>query len=163
VTDEAPASEDTVTMVATWTDPAAIELLETSLPHVTHLKPLWERIRVKIVDGRACIGLPLSAKVTDETCDNHARHLYSLFNLLGVPLVPSPMALQRITLEDGDMRPLFYVDPKEEKEKAKAAAAAAAAAAAEAAAEAEAAEAAEAGIEAGTEAGTEAAEIAEDA
>jgi hypothetical protein len=132
-------------MVATWTDPAAVELLEAALPLTTHLKPLWERIRVKVEDQRACVGLPISAKVTDETCDNHARHFWSLLNLLGVPLVPSPMALQRIEVDAEGVRPLFYIDPKEEKDKekarlkAEAAAAAAAAAALEEEAEAEAA------------------------
>ena len=129
---EEPADRaELVTMVATWTDPAAVELLEAALPHTTHLKPLWERIRVKVESQRACVGLPISAKVTDETCDNHARHFWSLLNLLGVPLVPTPMGLQRLEVEGEGLRPLFYVDPKEEKEKEKARVKAEAAAAAE--------------------------------
>ncbi len=139
MSEEATERAEMVTMVATWTDPAAVELLETAIPNMTHLKPLWERIRVKVEDGRALVGLPISAKVTDETCDNHARHFWSLLNLLGVPLVPSPMALKRLEVDLLELRPLFYIDPKEEKEKEKArlkaeAAAEAAAAAAEAAA-----------------------------
>ena len=137
MSEEPNAEPGLVTMVATWTDPAAVELLEAALPHTTHLKPLWERIRVKVEEQRALVGLPISAKVTDETCDNHSRHFWSLLNLLGVPLVPSPMALKRMEVDGADLRPLFYIDPKEEKEKekaplkAEAEAAAAAAAAAE--------------------------------
>lgn len=144
MTEEAPERAEPVTMVATWTDPAAVELLEAALPHTTHLKPLWERIRVLVEDQRALVGLPISAKVTDETCDNHARHFWSLLNLLGVPIVPSPMALKRLEVDGEGLRPLFYIDPKEEKEKEKARLKAeAAAAAAEVAEAAEAAEGAE--------------------
>ena len=108
------------TMVGIWTEPTAVELLETALPNTTHLKPLWERIRVTEADGRAWVDLPITAKVTDENADNHARHLYSLLNLLGVPLVPSPMALERAEFEPDSLRPLHYIDPKVEKEKEKA-------------------------------------------
>jgi len=141
--DEVEEPEDLgvdVTLMAAWTDPAAITLLEQALPNTSHLKPLWERIRVHIVDGRACVGLPIASKVNDETCDNHARHLYSLLNLLGVPLATSPMALIQVVVNSKQLRPLHYVDPRVEKEKEKARlkalAAEAAAAAAEAAAEA---------------------------
>lgn len=133
--------EVTAVMVGVWTAPTAIELLEAAIIEATHLKPLWERIRVEVIDDRAWVGLPITSKVTDENADNHARHFFSLLNLLGVPLAPSPMALERRELvDDGNLKPLFYLDPKVEKEKEKArlAAEAAAAAAAEAEAEAEA-------------------------
>ncbi len=133
-----------ITMMVTWTDPAAIELLEAAIANAGHLKPLWERIRVREEpDGRALVGVPVSNKVTQETCDNHARHFYSLLNLLGVPLVPSPMSLQRLDVADAaTVRPLHFEDPKaaakaakaaEKVAKAEAAAAAAALAAAAAA------------------------------
>jgi len=112
-----------VTMMGCWTDPAAVELLESSLVHATHLKPLWERILVKEDDGRVCIGLPLATKVTEDNLDNHARHFWSLLNLLGLPLVPSPMALDQVEFPRDQLRPLHYIDPKAEKAAAKAAAA----------------------------------------
>ncbi len=102
--------EGSSTMMGTWTQPEAIELLEEALNHASHLKPLWERIRVKEEGGRSLIGLPISSKVTDDTCDNHARHLWSLLNVLGLPLVPSPMALQRFDVDEDDLRPLIYVN-----------------------------------------------------
>ena len=121
--------ENAVVMVGVWTEPTAIELLETAIPNATHLKPLWERIRVEVIDDRAWIGLPITNKVTDENADNHARHFYSLLNLLGVPLAPSPMSLERRELTDETpLKPLFYLDPKVEKEKEKARLAAEAAA-----------------------------------
>lgn len=131
-----PNLDSQTVLVGTWTEPTAIELLEAALYNTTHLKPLWERIRVQIVDGRAWVGMPITSKVTDENADNHARHFYSLLNLMGVPLVPSPMALERLEVPTEDLKPLHYIDPKVEKEKEKERARAAAAAAA-AAAEAE--------------------------
>ncbi|MEE2829466.1 MAG: hypothetical protein VX498_09770 [Myxococcota bacterium] len=114
-------TDDQVMMSGTWTESAAIELLEAALPNTTHLKPLWERIRVYRKDNACWVGLPITAKVSDEAADNHARHLYSLLNLLGVPLVPSPMALERLVVERDELAPLHYIDPRVEKEKAKAA------------------------------------------
>ena len=118
---DAPDGEDELTtvMIGTWTEPTAVQLLETAIPNATHLKPLWERIRVQIVDDRAWVGLPITSKVTDENADNHARHFYSLLNLLGVPLAPSPMSLERHDAPPEDLKPLFYLDPKVEKEKEK--------------------------------------------
>ena len=130
-----PEADTRVVMIGTWTEPTAITLLEAAIPNITHLKPLWERIRVLIVDDRAWVGLPITNKVTDENADNHARHLYSLLNLLGVPLAASPMSLERHEAFPEDLAPLFYLDPKVEKEKEKARLAAIAAAAAAAAAE----------------------------
>jgi hypothetical protein len=111
-TEEEATGPQPVTMMSVWTDPAAVELLESSLINATHLKPLWERILVKEEDGRACIGLPVATKVTDDNCDNHARHFYSLLNLLGLPLVPSPMALDRLEFDRSEVRPLHFEDPK---------------------------------------------------
>lgn len=102
--------EGATTVMGTWTQPEAIELLEEALNHAGHLKPLWERIRVKDEGTRSLIGLPISSKVTDDTCDNHARHLWSLLNVLGLPLVPSPMALQRIEVDEAELRPLIFVN-----------------------------------------------------
>ncbi len=102
-------------MMGTWTRPEAIDLLEEALPHAAHLKPLWERIVVKVEDGKALIGLPITSKVTDDTCDNHARHLHSLLRLLGLPLVRSPMALDRITTTSLNLRSLKYEPPAKEK------------------------------------------------
>ena len=103
--------ELTTMMIGTWTEPTAVQLLETAIPNATHLKPLW--------DDRAWVGLPITSKVTDENADNHARHFYSLLNLLGVPLAPSPMSLERHSAAPEDLKPLFYLDPKVEKEKEK--------------------------------------------
>jgi hypothetical protein len=114
-----PEAGNRIVMIGTWTEPTAITLLEAAIPNVTHLKPLWERIRVLVVDDRAWVGLPITAKVTDENADNHARHLYSLLNLLGVPLAASPMSLERHEADPEDLAPLFYLDPKVEKEKEK--------------------------------------------
>lgn len=104
-----------VVVMGKWTRLEAIDLLEEALPNATHLKPLWERIMVKEEDGKALIGLPVTSKVTDDTCDNHARHLYSLLNLLGLPIVRSPMALDRITTSNEGLRPLHYTPPAKEK------------------------------------------------
>jgi len=136
IIDDLEPEENTRTvMIGTWTEPTAVQLLETAIPNATHLKPLWERIRVQIIDDRAWVGLPITAKVTDENADNHARHFYSLLNLLGVPLAPSPMSLERHEAEPEELKPLFYLDPKVEKEKEKRRLAEEAARAAEAAAE----------------------------
>lgn len=104
-----------VAVMGTWTQPEAIDLLEESLPNHAHLKALWERIVVKIENDKALIGLPITSKVTDETRDNHARHLHSLLKLLGLPLVRSPMALDLIATDGADLRPLHYEAPAKQK------------------------------------------------
>ena len=113
--DDTELPEGEVLVMGVWTRPEAIDLLEEALPHVEHLQPLWERIVVKVEDGKALVGLPVTSKITDETCDNHARHLHSLLRMLGLPLVKSPMALERITSLSEDLRPLHYVPPERDK------------------------------------------------
>jgi len=115
-------------MIAAIIDPAAIALVEESLHHATHLRPLWERLLVgeEPEQGRTILGMPMSNKVTSDTIENHSRHLFSLFNLLGVPLVSSPMMLQRFDVTRDAMRglngPAVRADKKKEKEAAAAAA-----------------------------------------
>ena len=112
---DASQSEEVV-MMGTWTRPEAVELIEDALPQAAHLRPLWERVLIKDAEGRSLIGLPLSSKVTEDTCDNHARHLWSLFNMLGLPLVTSPMALKRFRVPRSQLRPLNYDESKETKD-----------------------------------------------
>ncbi len=113
--DDAELPEGDVMVMGTWTRPEAIDLLEDALPNAAHLQPLWERIVVKLEDGKALVGLPITSKVTDENCDNHARHLHSLLRMLGLPLVSSPMALDRIRTSEAELRPLHYEAPEREK------------------------------------------------
>ena len=130
-----------VVLVAALSEQAAVDLIEAALPHATHLHPLWERILVGGYDGKMAIGVPITTKVTSDTIENHSRHLYSLLNLLGVPLVTSPMALSTVEIPRHGLRPLtgpVTNSSRKAAEKAAAKAAAAAAAAAEAGAEGEA-------------------------
>ena len=134
--------EGSVVLVAATIDPAAVILVEAALHHAPHLRPLWERLLVgeEPEQGRTVLGLPLSNKVTSDSIENHSRHLFSLFNLLGVPLVSSPMMLERFDVKRNALRTLNGPAPRSEKKKAaeaakKAAAAAEAAEAGEAAAE----------------------------
>jgi hypothetical protein len=113
--DEDQLPDGDVVVMGLWTRPEAIDVLEDALHQQPHLQPLWERIVVLVEEGRALIGLPITSKVTDETCDNHARHLHSLLRMLGLPLVKSPMALERIQVTDADLRPLNYEPPEREK------------------------------------------------
>jgi len=113
--DDGERPEDEVVVMGVWTRVEAIGLLEDALPLHAHLQALWERIVVKEEDGKALIGLPLTAKVTSETCDNHARHLFSLLRMLGLPVVTSPMALEQISTGAEGLRPLHYVPPEREK------------------------------------------------
>ena len=133
---EAPTTSDPepVVLIAALSEAAAVQLIEAALPHASHLRPLWERILVGEYDGQMAIGVPITSKVTTDTIENHSRHLYSLLNLLGVPLVTSPMALTIIEIQRSALRPLKGPISHSAR---KAAAAAAAAAAAEAEAEAE--------------------------
>jgi|GEM_PF-1970746 len=135
---EEVVEDGTLVLVAAVIDPAAVVLVEAALHNATHLRPLWERLLVgeEPEQGRTVLGLPLSHKVTSDSIDNHSRHLFSLFNLLGVPLVSSPMMLERFDVYSSAMRALKGPPARNEKKKA---AEAAAKAAAKAAAEAEAA------------------------
>ncbi|MBJ95397.1 MAG: hypothetical protein CMP23_13120 [Rickettsiales bacterium] len=129
------APEGALILVGAVIDPAAIVLVEASLHQATHLRPLWERLVVgeEPEQGRTVLGLPLSNKVTSDSIDNHSRHLFSLLNLLGVPLVTSPMMLERYDLERSSLRRLNGPAPRGDKKKKEAEAAAKAKAAAEAA------------------------------
>jgi len=155
----AEVDEDAMVMIAAVIDPAAIALVEESLHHATHLRPLWERLLVgeEPDEGRTILGMSMSNKVTSDTIENHSRHLFSLFNLLGVPLVSSPMMLQRFNVFRSAMRSLKGPAVRADKKKEKEAAAAAAAALAEAEAEAEAGEGAD-GADAGDSADAETSE-----
>ena len=137
---EEVVEDGTLVLVAAVIDPAAVVLVEAALHNATHLRPLWERLLVgeEPEQGRTVLGLPLSHKVTSDSIDNHSRHLFSLFNLLGVPLVSSPMMLERFDVYSSAMRALKGPPARNEKKKA-AEAAAKAAAEAEAAGETEAA------------------------
>ena len=104
-------------MVAVHTDPAAVGLLENAVANATHLKPMWERIRIKDEGDRVLIGVPVQNKVTQETCDNHARHFYSLLKLLGVPLAATPMAVEMFEVEVADIEPIPFDDPRDRKNK----------------------------------------------
>ncbi|MBN94010.1 MAG: hypothetical protein CL928_08040 [Deltaproteobacteria bacterium] len=127
--------DDVVVLVAALSEQAAVDLIEAALPHATHLRPLWERILVGGYDGQMAIGVPITTKVTSDTIENHSRHLYSLLNLLGVPLVTSPMALSTLEIPRSDLRALKGpITNSSRKAAEKAAAKAAEAAAAEAAA-----------------------------
>lgn len=146
--------EGSSVLVAAVIDPAAVVLVEAALHHATHLRPLWERLVVgeEPSEGRTVLGLPLSNKVTSDAIDNHSRHLFSLFNLLGVPLVSSPMMLERFDVPNSALRALKGPPARSEKKKIADAAAAAAKAAAEAEAGTEADPAAEPAAEAEAEA-----------
>jgi hypothetical protein len=126
--------ESLVVLVAAIIDPAAVVLVEAALHHATHLRPLWERLMVgeEPEEGRTVLGLPLSNKVTSDSIENHSRHLFSLFNLLGVPLVSSPMMLDRFDVKRSALRTLNGPAPRSEKKKAAEAAKKAEAAKAEA-------------------------------
>jgi len=112
--------EGSVVLVAATIDPAAVILVEAALHHAPHLRPLWERLLVgeEPEQGRTVLGLPLSNKVTSDSIENHSRHLFSLFNLLGVPLVSSPMMLDRFDVKRSAMRTLNGPAPRSEKKKA---------------------------------------------
>ena len=113
-------SEDLVVMVAAVIDPAAVALVEQALHHATHLRPLWERLLVgeEPEQGRTILGMLLSNKVTSDSIDNHSRHLFSLFNLLGMPLVSSPMMLERFDVERERLRTLNGPVARSDKKKA---------------------------------------------
>lgn len=97
-----------LTLIAAWTDKAAIDLLERALPAAAHLKPLWERLVVWDAGDRVAIGLPVPSRLNDDNFDNHARHVYSLFNVLGLPLVASPMGLERVEVPTAQTRSLYF-------------------------------------------------------
>ena len=119
-----PIEEETsviVTLVAARARLEDVALVESLLPHAMHLKPLWERMMTgQALDEReeeiTIIGLPISHKVTADTIDNHRRHLFSLFNLLGMELVTSPMALETFEIDSDLLRglkPYMPADPEE--------------------------------------------------
>ncbi len=92
----APLVDEEVTLVVAYTEPAAVQVLRASLLTASHLRPLWERLQVgNTLDGRTFVGVCVGSKVTGDTLDNHSRHLFSLFNMLGVPLISSPMMIER--------------------------------------------------------------------
>jgi hypothetical protein len=51
----------------------------------THLKAMWERLRVGKAGGVDFVGLPIGNKVNDDSIENHSRHLHSLLKLLDLP------------------------------------------------------------------------------
>ncbi len=136
----AKEESESLVMMAVLTEPLAVDLLLASLPDAMHLRPLWERLIIADLPECVAIGLPIANKVTRDSTENHRRHLFSLLNLLEVPLVSSPTHLHRIEVDRAAVRTDVAWPAAKPDKKKKAAEAAAKAAAAEDAGDAEAAD-----------------------
>ena len=106
-----PALEDRKTvekvqMIAVSVEIEAIHTLEERLAELLHLKPQWERLLVAESGGRCSIGLPLAAKVTADSAENQARHLFSLLTVLGVGMPEGPALVRRAEFPKPSIRPL---------------------------------------------------------
>jgi hypothetical protein len=138
--------DESLVMIAVLTEPLAVDLLLAALPEAMHLRPLWDRLVIVDLPDYVAIGLPIANKVTKDSIENHRRHLFSLLNLLEVPLASSPSHLHQLEVDRDQIRQ-DVAWPAAKPDKKKKAAEEAAKAAAKAAAEAE---------EAGTAEGSEA-------
>lgn len=83
-----------------------IEAIEATLADLLHLKPLWERLLVGEHDGRSVVGLAIGQKVTADSLENHARHLYSLLNVLGAVHGVGPGAIRKVDIPRARLRAL---------------------------------------------------------
>ncbi len=87
------------TLVVAYLEPEAVHLLECRLEDSLHLRPMWERMRTGDCDGRTFLGLPIATKVTNDTIENHARHLHSLLRLLDLRLTNSYMDVSTVKVD----------------------------------------------------------------
>ena len=90
MSEEAPPADpgmETVVVAFMGTDGA--QALAAAAANATHLKAMWERLRLGVAGGVDFVGIPIGNKVNDDSIENHSRHLHSLLRLLGVPLTTS--------------------------------------------------------------------------
>ncbi len=99
--------DEGTTLVVAYVDPDSIRLLEQRLEESLHLRPMWERIRTGESDGRAFLGLPVASKVTQDTVENHARHLHSLLRLMDLPISVTFDEVNTVEVEPGSLKPLY--------------------------------------------------------
>lgn len=85
-TPEDPGME---TLVVAFMGADGGEALASAASEATHLKAMWERLRVGKAGGVDFVGLPIGNKVNDDSIENHSRHLHSLLRLMGLPLTNS--------------------------------------------------------------------------
>lgn len=99
-------SHDLVPMILLPVDARDVSVMEGTLVDLLHLKPLWERLLVGEADGRTIVGLQVAQKVSADSLENHARHLYSLLHVLGASLSVGPGAIRRVDVPRARLRPL---------------------------------------------------------
>jgi len=87
-TTDATAPE-TETLVVAFMGDDGSEAVQAASVNATHLKAMWERLRVGKAGGVDFVGLPIGNKVNDDSIENHSRHLHSLLRLLGLPFTSS--------------------------------------------------------------------------
>lgn len=96
--------DESLVMIAVLTEPLAVDLLLAALPDAMHLRPLWDRLVIADLPDYVAIGLPIANKVTKDSIENHRRHLFSLLNLLEVPLASSPSHLHQVEIDRDQIR-----------------------------------------------------------
>lgn len=101
------------TLVVAFLEPEGVDLVEAKLVDSLHLRPMWERMRTGQSDGRTFLGLPIASKVTDDTVENHARHLHSLLRLLDLRLTTRFDEVATVEVETDGLRALEVLAPDE--------------------------------------------------
>lgn len=110
--------DESLVMIAVLTEPLAVDLLLAALPDAMHLRPLWDRLVIADLPDYVAIGLPIANKVTKDSIENHRRHLFSLLNLLEVPLASSPSHLHQVEIDRDQIRQdVAWPDAKPDKKK----------------------------------------------
>jgi len=88
--------------------------LQAAVGDATHLKAMWEKLRVGQAEGVDFVGVPIGNKVNDDSIENHSRHLHSLLHLMGVPLTKSHMDITKVVVPEATLEPIPEPEPASE-------------------------------------------------
>ncbi len=107
---ETEESEETLVVAFMGTDGRAA--LQEAAAEATHLKAMWEKLRLGQAEGVDFVGVPIGNKVNDDSIENHSRHLHSLLHLMGVPLTKSHMDITKVVVPEEILEPIPEPEPE---------------------------------------------------
>ena len=113
MSEEAPAEDPGMeTLVVAFMGTDGTEAVLEATQGATHLKAMWERLRVGKAGGVDFVGLPIGNKVNDDSIENHSRHLHSLLKLLDLPFTNNFMDVSVVEVPAESLSTLPEPEPE---------------------------------------------------
>ncbi len=107
-----PANPGMETVVVAFMGTDGAQALTDAVADAAHLKPMWERLRFGVAGGVDFVGIPIGNKVSDDSIENHSRHLHSLLQLLEVPITNSFKDVAVVEVAEEILQPIPEPPPE---------------------------------------------------